>query len=121
MLGLLIVLALGRVRAYAPSQDDLQWGAQWQEAAALAAPELRKGHPVNVELSTSVDVMRYYLRGEPGIDPALLSGNNPEANLIVVSEQARNLMDHAEFIAAATRDGRSKVIARLNRVYVLKR
>ena len=95
-LGLLVALALGRARAYRPSQDDLQWGAQWQEAAALAAPELRKGNPVNVELSTSVGVMRYYLRGEPGIDPALLSGDDPRATLVVVSDQARSIMGDAE-------------------------
>ncbi|MFI5352589.1 MAG: hypothetical protein ACHQZS_06445 [Candidatus Binatales bacterium] len=121
VLGLLVALALGRARAYRPSQDDLQWGAQWQEAAALAAPELRKGNPVNVELPYSVDVMRYYLRGEPGIDPALLSGDDPRASLVVVSDQARSIMSDAELTEAATRDGHAKLVARLNRVYVLKR
>jgi hypothetical protein len=121
VLGLLVALALGRARVYRPSQDDLQWGTQWREAAAVVAPELRKGSPVNVELSTSVGVMRYYLRGEPGIDAALLSGDDPRATLVVVSDQARSIMGDAELTEAATRDGHAKLVARLNRVYVLKR
>src|SRR5208282_4788172 len=47
-LALVIVLALGKVRAYEPTIDDLEWGVQWREAAEIVEPDLRKGRVVNV-------------------------------------------------------------------------
>jgi uncharacterized membrane protein len=124
---LVAALALLRIGAYDPA-TDLQWGTQWAEAAKFVAPYLMRGVPVNVwwrsddrqpwvEASYSEHVFRYYLRKYPAVRPELVGHNNPDAPLVVISEQAMELCaeDVPKLLAGAT------LVAHGNRIYVFAR
>jgi hypothetical protein len=115
-LALFAALALAKVRAYQPTIDDLQWGVQWREAAAIVEPELKEGHAVNAGFSAAA--VQYYLRDNPAVNPALIQPAAANANTLILPEMTAVLDPK---MAAELRSSYPHVVARLQGVSVLRR
>lgn len=116
-LALVIVLALGKIRAYEPTIDDLEWGVQWREAAEIVEPDLRKGRVVNVLFFPSA--VQYYLRDDRAVNPALLQHSATNADTLILTDLAVTISDAKA--VAKLRGTYPHVVAHLHGVWVLRR
>ena len=89
-LALFVALALAKVRAYQPTIDDMQWGVQWREAAAIVEPELKEG--ARGERRFSPSAVQYYLRDNPAVNPALIQLLRQRRHLILTDMAATCLI-----------------------------
>lgn len=91
VLGLVVVLASICISSYDPNAGDVEWGVQWRAATEAALPELKAGRPVNVIPGYGMYAIRYYSRNEH-VDPALLSQDNPQAQVLILGDTAESLL-----------------------------
>jgi hypothetical protein len=118
-LALFAALALGKIRAYEPTIDDpLQWGVQWREAAAIVEPELKEGRAVNAGFAAPAAAVRYYLRDDPAVNPALIQPSGANANILILPDMIAVIYPK---MAAELRSTYPHVVARLQGASVLRR
>ena len=91
VLALVIVLAAVRIHSYDPNSGDAEWGVQWRAATDAVLPELKAGRPVNVVPGYGMYAVRYYSRNDH-VDPALLTIDNRNAQVLILADTANSLL-----------------------------
>ncbi|MGH7934192.1 MAG: hypothetical protein ACREQN_13665, partial [Candidatus Binataceae bacterium] len=81
---LVVALALGHVHVY----DRKPHGAQWRQAAEMAAAVLRPGQQIAVAPGYAANAVRYYLRNGPAADaPRPANDGDPAAAVAIIADQ----------------------------------